>query len=260
MKRHARPMPKLTAFALCAAALLGAAAARADGGDECFDRRPKTPAERQAALDILAALKNALPKPPAGWQLVDTTEPRRPPDTLYKTPGCTEPHSLKAQYRNDANALAAAQGMAASTGRMEALMEAMQAAIAKGDAKRINELNAELAQLQSGSGGGGGGAGGSMLAIHIEVNQRGVAGPDGSARPLALPGVPLAFAWGSGATTRVALYLGQSWQPQGKGAAMRVRREISNADAQMMVVRLDGESAEAFAKLVNVAALKAVLK
>lgn len=237
------------------ALLMGAAGALADGGEECMGKRPKSPEEKKAAQDIVAALKAALPAAPRDWKLVDITEPRRPAEVVFTAPGCTEAHAIKAIYRNDRNALAGAQSTNANAGRMDQIMAEFQAAMAKGDARKINELNAEMARIQS-----GGAAGGSTMSVSIEVNNRSMAGPDAKAQPVAVPGVPLAFRTGEGPATKVVLYLGASWQAQGRGAALRLRRDVANSEAQMAFVSVNGESAEAFARLVNVAALNAVLK
>lgn len=239
---------------------MGTTSAVADGGDECFAKRAKTPAEKKAAQDIQAALKSALPAAPRDWKLVDMTAPRKAADVVFTTSGCAEPHSIKAIYRNDRNALAAAQGMSANAGRMDKIMEEFQAAMAKGDTRRINELNAEMARLQSGGAAGGGAGGGSMTSVSIEVNNRSMSGPDARAQPLEIPGVPLAYLNTSGPEPRVTMYLGQSWQPQGKGASLRLRKDVANTEAQMIYISVAGGSAEQFARLIDIAALKAVLK
>lgn len=239
---------------------MGTTSAVADGGDECFAKRAKTPAEKKSAQDIQAALKSALPAAPRDWQLVDTTAPRRQAEFVFTTQGCAEPHSIKAIYRNDKKALASAQNMSANSGRMDKIMEEFQAAMAKGDTRRINELNAEMARLQSGGAAGGGAGGGSMTSVSIEVNNRSMSGPDARAQPLEIPGVPLAYLNTSGPEPRVTMYLGQSWQPQGKGASLRLRKDVANTEAQMIYISVAGGSAEQFARLIDIAALKAVLK
>lgn len=227
--------------------------ALADGGQECLARRVRTPAEARLAQDIVAALKAALPVPPTPWQRVDVTEPRPPTAQVYATPDCPETHSIKAVYRDDGAALAAAQALQAHAACMEALIAELQDALAKADTQRIQSLNAELLRLQSGSAA-------AITTVAIEVNGRGSTAPDAGGQPLNMPGTRAAYLYGQGSEQRVVMWLGDAAQRPGTDKGAEAGAALSNAHARHAVVSVAGPTAETFARLVRLSELQAVLK
>jgi hypothetical protein len=234
--------------------LLNAGILFADGGEECWDKRPKTAAEKKAVEDVIAVFTKAIPAPPKDWKLREAGLSGTMNQNVYTTKGCPASYVFKAMYTNDKNALAAAQNMNANADRLSKIMEEFQAAVAKNDAKRIQELNAQMQQIQK-----GGGA--TSMHITIEVNAKSHVESVDKAQPYnGIPGVPQAYLFKDTAEPRVVMFLGDSWKPFGKSVSLRIRKEISNVEPQMIFIEVSGSLAEEFAKSINIGAIKSILK
>jgi hypothetical protein len=189
-------------LAVVGAAALGSAALRAHA-QGCRTVRSLTPKEKAAVDGWSGALERLLPAPPAGWQVFESKNVSAASGTVCDDEGQRAPFwaSVRATYlpadAPEFGRRKAEGDRAAFASDAQTLTKELQAAVQKGDTKRMQEISAQLAQIARSPQAVAAPPQGSSARradVRLEVNFNGHELCD-RATPASVPGAAFASRW-----------------------------------------------------------------
>ncbi len=232
--------------------LMVSASAYADSGEGCAQDRPLTKAEKEMVKSTVEAIRKALPAMPADWELIEVSNAEDVmPEVIYATPGCPVGFNFRAEYANNKQAMKDAKSR--DTKGMDKVMTEMQEAAAKGDMKRVELLQQQLAGI-------GESAERTTAMIDVHVNLLATRESREHAAPFSVAGAQYAFFDERPSDKKAVLYVGR-WKRQGAGEVNAdVDKNRSNAAPQAFEIVIQGGIAKQLAESINVKSIAALAR
>jgi hypothetical protein len=224
----------------------------ADSGEGCAQERPLTKAEKDMVKSTVEAIKKALPVLPADWELIEVSNADDVmPAVIYSTPGCPVGFNFRAEYANNKQAMKNAGSM--DTKGLDKLMKEMQEAAAKGDMKRVELLQKQLAGV-------GESAESTTAMIDVHVNLLATRESREHAASFSVAGAQYAFFDDTPNDKKAVLYVGR-WKRKGGGEINAdVDKNRSNAAPQAFEIVINGGIAKQLAESINVRSIAALAR
>ncbi len=236
---------------VCLTVCIACSSAFADGFGDCGGDRQPTKAEKDAIRAVVKTIHGSLPDLPKGWEMikVESAESAMPSQVFDR---CPIWFGVMAEYGNNGNAIDLAKNTDAE--RLVETLKEMQAAMMKGDKKKAERLEKQLAGV-------GEKADNVTALIMFRVNSIFSSNFDISrAKPIFVEGAAYAFYNDTPGDKKVGLYVGRWKQAKGNLVNPWLMKDRPGHEVQLVEIVITGEIALELARRLDVKLLASLIK